>query len=110
MLWRLCVSASSSRNQFRLGQSVKTPRRERQRKHRSVQPTLEQLETRALLSTATATPFFILANPLEGASPMSGPGPSGFTPSQISQAYGFNKISFTSNGSTVQGNGAARPS
>ncbi|HTU92785.1 MAG TPA: hypothetical protein VMF69_22075, partial [Gemmataceae bacterium] len=74
---------------------------------------VEQLETRALLSTVLplepATPDYIIASPQAGISPMGGDGPAGgYTPSQIAQAYGFNQISFTSNGTTVPGNGAGQ--
>ncbi len=53
-----------------------------------------------------ATPGAIVVNP-DGASPDGEPGqPNGFSPQQISQAYGFNQITF--NNGTVQGNGAGQ--
>ncbi len=95
--------------------------RGRRSKRRSVQPSLESLERRELLTTAT--PFFLIAQPPNGAAPSpleppttgttplagiqphAGSGPAGgFAPSQISQAYGFNQISF--NG--VAGNGSGQ--
>jgi hypothetical protein len=61
-----------------------------------VQPSLEWLEARDLpTATPTATPFFVLANSQGNATPLAGSGPSGYTPSQIVQAYGFNQISFS---------------
>ncbi len=72
-----------------------------------VQLNLECLETRTLLS-ANVTPFHILYQPSSGVSPMSGPGPSGYVPSQISKAYGFNQLSFTSNGKTVSADGTGQ--
>lgn len=59
--------------------------------------TVERLETRDLLTTFT--PMYALA-------PSATTGPTGYNPSQISQAYGFNQISF--NNGTVPGNGAGQ--
>ena len=69
------------------------------------QPSLEGLETRELLTTAT--PLFIV-NQHGLAAPMGSPGPTGYTPSQIRQAYGFSQIAFTKNGSPVTANGQGR--
>jgi subtilase family serine protease len=65
-------------------------------KPRRVQPSLEWLEARDLPTAAPiATPFFVLANSQSNDTPLAGSGPSGYTPSQIVQAYGFNQISFS---------------
>ena len=75
-----------------------------------VLPFLELLETRELLTTAT--PFFIINSSQQaapagsGVQPFSGPSPSGFSPDQISQAYGFNQITF--NNGTVKGDGSGQ--
>ncbi len=68
---------------------------------------LEPLETRNLLSVnlpGIAIPDY-LSLAAEGVpAPLSTAGPTGYTPAQIRQAYGFNKITF--DGGTVTGNGA----
>jgi subtilase family serine protease len=64
---------------------------------------LEWLERRELLTTAAP---YLLNQTQETATPQSNPGSSGYTPSQISQAYGFNKISFA-NG-TIKGDGSGQ--
>jgi Domain of unknown function (DUF4082)/Fibronectin type III domain len=57
---------------------------------RKISPLVNALETRALLST---TGF--VAHPMFVAVPYAGSGPGGgFTPAQIQQAYGFNKVAF----------------
>jgi hypothetical protein len=54
----------------------------------------------------TASPFYLI-NPSAGsAAPMSSPGPTGYTPSQVSQAYGFNQITF--NNGTVKSDGSGQ--
>jgi subtilase family serine protease len=85
------------------------------RRPRRPQPRLEELETRLapsvdLLSNAAApdaTPDVYLLQS-SAASPSVTPGalPAGFSPQQISQAYGFNQITFK-NG-TIQGNGSGQ--
>jgi hypothetical protein len=60
---------------------------------------VELLESRELLSGFT--PDYVIL-PHAGATPFGSAGPTGMTPSQIRQAYGFNQITF--NG--VAGNGA----
>jgi hypothetical protein len=65
------------------------------------QPLVELLETRELLA-ATFTPDYVIFKPAGSAKPLDTAGPTGTTPTQISQAYGFNQINF--NG--VVGNGA----
>jgi subtilase family serine protease len=61
----------------------------------SFRPELEHLETRVLPSVAT--PTNIVANP-QGSS-----GPIGLTPSQISNAYGFNLSNYSGDSATGQG-------
>src|SRR5438874_1055440 len=68
---------------------------------RSLRPTLDRLEARELLST---TP--LVAYPMFEAGPLVSnptPPPGAYTPSQIQQAYRFNKISF--NGVVGDGTG-----
>jgi hypothetical protein len=68
-----------------------------------VPPSLEWLEKRELLTTATP----LVVNPSqEQAVPLITPGSSGYTPSQISHAYGFDKITFA--GGTVKGDGSGQ--
>jgi len=73
-------------------------------------PSLERLETRELLTTAApvsiAGQAAETATPASDVAPLFGPPSSGYSPSQISQAYGFNQISFA-NG-TVKGNGSGQ--
>ncbi len=60
-------------------------------------PSLDHLESRALLSTTAVHPTFVL-------SPFAGGGPGGgYTPAQIQEAYGFGSISF--NGTPGTGSG-----
>jgi hypothetical protein len=79
-------------------------------------PGVESLEDRCLLSTGlamtprsphpftpmfphksgTAFPGFILAHPQGSAGPQSTPGPTGYQPSQLYHAYGFDQIKFGS--------------
>jgi subtilase family serine protease len=66
-------------------------------------PFLELLEKRELLTTAA--PIIINSTPGQ-ATPLTSPGSSGYTPSQISHAYGFDKITFE-NG-TVKGDGSGQ--
>ena len=54
---------------------------------------LEALEARDLLAASVLRPDFVL-HPASGNSPFSSPGATGTTPAQISQAYGFNQLSF----------------
>ncbi len=65
---------------------------------------IESLESRDLLSGFTPS---YLMNPISGsATPYATMSPTGYSPSQISQAYGFNQISF--NDGTVAGNGSGQ--
>jgi hypothetical protein len=71
---------------------------------RVFRPALESLEEMVLPSGVTFLPTHVLAGHPHAA-PQAGSGtPSGLSPSQVRQAYGFNQITF-SNG-TVAGNGA----
>jgi subtilase family serine protease len=75
-------------------------------------PRLERLETREVLSSVSLVPPSELASPLPNVSPNSSvavpssAGPTGFTPAQLRQAYGFNQITFD-NG-TIAGNGSGQ--
>lgn len=66
---------------------------------------LEALESRTLLS-AEATPLFLVYQPPGAVMPLSSPSPVGLHPSQILKAYGFNQLSFSSNGSPVPADGS----
>jgi hypothetical protein len=115
-----------------LGPKRRTPR---SRRETWVRPTLEVLEDRVLLSASTpdtivqlpalgsaqvsgnstgyspgiepvATPGSLVGSP-HGQSFAGGSGlPSGFSPQQISQAYGFNQITF--NNGTIKGDGSGQ--
>src|SRR5437762_5176661 len=63
---------------------------------------VECLETRRLL--ATAHPFHIIVGPSDAA-PLSTAGPTGYTPSQIRHAYGFDQITYLQQGNNVPGDG-----
>src|SRR5207244_1602903 len=54
---------------------------------------LEALEERALLSISQFFPTDLRAFS-DGVHPLGGSGPSGYTPSQIRHAYGFDQITF----------------
>jgi hypothetical protein len=65
----------------------------------------ESLEARELLATAVAVahPSYILL-PHSSVSRFAGGGPTGYSPAQITQAYGINQITF--NNGTVTGDGS----
>src|SRR5258708_2420746 len=63
------------------------------------QPAVELLESRDLLS-GFHPGYVILPHSGGGATPMGTSGPTGTTPAQIRQAYGFNQITF-SNGAVT---------
>jgi subtilase family serine protease len=84
---------------------------------------LEQLETRNLLSATTSStiapplvsaastqsdPNTAIMQPFLTILPMGGPGSAPYSPSQIANAYGFNKITFNTGSQTIQGNGAGQ--
>ena len=77
----------------------RTSRRRPIRDSQRVLPGIDQLESRALLSTTVAHPTFLLA---PDAGPGGAPG-GGFTPAQIEQAYGFSSISFNGTAGTGKG-------
>src|ERR1700693_4740500 len=63
----------------------------------------ESLEARDLPTTGIAYPTFVLLS-TPGVSHFTSPGPTGYSPAQITEAYGINQIKF--NNGTVTGNGA----
>jgi hypothetical protein len=67
------------------------------------QPDLELLESRDLLSGFH--PLYVLARPAGGVVPFSSPGPTGYTPSQIKHAYGFDQITFNNGATAGDGTG-----
>ena len=80
-----------------------SPRRRTDRRCRQL--VLEYLEVRDVPSGFAQPDYVILSG--GGAKPFGSPGPTGTTPAQIRQAYGFNQISF--NGPS-RATAAARPS
>ena len=65
---------------------------------------LEALETRALLSLGPpgfAVPNDVAMPTSESATPLANAGPTGYQPSQLAQAYGFNQISDNGSGTTI---------
>jgi hypothetical protein len=67
---------------------------------------IEQLESRHLLSLSVAgdaVPDYLAYVAPDSVAPLATAGPTGYTPAQIRQAYGFNNISF--NNGTVAGDG-----
>ncbi len=64
---------------------------------------LEWLEKRELLTTAAP---FVINQTQQTAVPLSAPGSTGYTPSQISKAYGFDQIYF--NNGTIKGDGTGQ--
>ena len=80
-------------------QSNRLSRLSRRRK----QLEMEALESRDVPS-ATFEPTYVRINPNGGFNPLGSPGPTGYTPSQVRHAYGFDQINFA--GGTVAGDGA----
>jgi hypothetical protein len=64
---------------------------------------LEALESRAVPSAAGVLPFYRLIHDPGTVVPLSSPGPSGYTPGQVAQAYGFNQIYFNGIARTGEG-------
>ncbi len=64
---------------------------------------LEWLEKRELLTTAVP---IVINQSQEKAVPLTAPGTTGYTPNQISKAYGFDQITF--NNGTVKGDGTGQ--
>jgi hypothetical protein len=60
----------------------------------------EFLECRDVPST-TMLPDYVLMNKSGAATPLATPGPTGMTPAQIHQAYGFNQVSLDGSGTTI---------
>jgi aspartate/glutamate racemase len=71
-------------------------------------PGIQTLEIRVLLSGVDpvqhATPMLVPYRTGDGAAPFSTPSPTGYTPTQIRHAYGFDTIAF--NSGTVVGDGS----
>ena len=77
---------------------------------------IEDLEQRQLLTVVTGTAASETVTPLyqretssssvATVTPLLSNGPTGYTPTQIKQAYGINQITFTGSSGTVAGNGA----
>lgn len=66
---------------------------------------VEALEGRALLSAVGfAVPSHLAHTDGHGAEPLGSSGPSGYTPAQVRQAYGFDKITF--NNGAIPGDGS----
>ena len=68
---------------------------------------IESLENRTLLSLTIpghAVPDYVAYVAPHSVAPLSTAGPTGYTPAQIRQAYGFDKITF--NNGTVAGDGS----
>jgi subtilase family serine protease len=89
---------------FRGNKSASVPRRARSSTTQRTILAVESLESRDLLSGFA--PTYVLARHSDASSPFSTAGPTGYAPSQVSQAYGFNQISF--NNGTVSGNGSGQ--
>ncbi len=68
-------------------------------------PNVETLEDLVLLSV-TFFPTYEQSTQHAVKPQLGGSGPSGMSPAQIQQAYGFNQITFQNGSSTVAGNGA----
>ena len=66
---------------------------------------IESLESRQYLSAASpvATPDYVAAIPAGSITPQTTSGPTGMTPAEIRQAYGFNSVTFSGG---VAGTGA----
>jgi hypothetical protein len=73
------------------------------RASQSARPSLEHLEERTLLSGVQ--PMYRLVQSAPGVTPLSSPSPSGYTPAQIRQAYGFNQIQLSGG---ITGDGAGQ--
>ncbi len=82
----------------------------RPKRMRTYRPMLEGLEMRLVPSTLSVSPLLASPDVALSQARLSSDGaagsPGGFSPAQISQAYGFNQITFD-NG-TVQGNGSGQ--
>ncbi|HEV3440768.1 MAG TPA: S53 family peptidase [Gemmata sp.] len=73
-----------------------------QQKQRHPSPRVEALETRDV-PTAVFTPDYVVLSGTGSVSPLGTTGPTGYTPSEIRQAYGFNQISFNGTSGTGAG-------
>jgi subtilase family serine protease len=91
--WSIRRAPSGAR---RRGRQSRPPKRRR--------PAVELLESRDLLSGFFHPTYVLLPGSGGGVHTLGSPGPTGYTPSQIRHAYGFDQITF-SNG-TVNGDGS----
>ena len=63
---------------------------------------VEPLESRDV-PTAVFTPDYVVLTPTNSATPFGTTGPTGYTPTEIRDAYGFNQISFNGTAGTGAG-------
>src|SRR5438105_639253 len=68
-----------------------TPRQANSGKRNKAHPQLELLEIRDV--PTVAAPSFVLNHALGSAAPLASAGPTGYSPTQVRHAYGFDKIS-----------------
>ena len=85
---------------------VGQPHSSRKKRRSSVQPQVEQLEDKILLSVFSPTYAVHHQNGHFGRASSTAPPASALTPAQVRNAYGINGITFQSNGATVTGNGS----
>jgi subtilase family serine protease len=94
---------------WRTGTSTSGGQRKNARR-RNKCPSFESLETRSLLSASAATSIVmqpeLMRDQMMRQSAGASNSPTGLTPQQVSQAYAFNQIAFTSGSSQVTGTGA----
>src|SRR5580693_2770839 len=69
---------------------------------RQVSPQIEALEAREV-PAVMFTPDYVLHNSSGSETPLGTTGPTGYSPSAIRQAYGFNQISFNGTAGTGAG-------
>lgn len=93
---------------WRRANSVNSGRRaKRKRRHSNQLPRFEALEVRSLLSASSALSIVMHPEMMRESAGASG-NPTGLSPQQVSQAYGFNQISFGSSSSPVAGDGTGQ--
>jgi hypothetical protein len=77
----------------------------RSRKQQRIVPRIEVLEARDV-PTIFLTPDYVVRTAANSETPLATISPTGYTPSEISQAYGFNQISFNGTAGITAGTGA----